>query len=114
MSRRAAKVDANQSSIVSAFRTMGATVALTHSAGEGFPDLVVGYRGVNLLVEVKDGSLPPSARKLTGPQVKFHNDWRGQICVVKNVVKKPPRFSWRFPNDPTHPTPAPCPQKRRS
>lgn len=85
MSRRAAKVDANQPSIVSAFRKMGASVAPMHTAGEGFPDLVVGYRGKTLLVEVKDGTLPPSARKLTGPQEKFHNEWRGHICVVKNI-----------------------------
>ena len=85
MSRRAAKVDANQFSIVHALRAMGASVALTHAAGEGFPDLVVGYRGRNLLVEVKDGTLPPSARKLTAPQEKFHDEWRGHICVVKNI-----------------------------
>ena len=85
MSRRAAKVDANHGEIRDAFRRMGATVADTASSGSGFPDLVVGYRGVNLLVEVKDGSLPPSGRKLTGPQVDFHNDWRGQICVVKSL-----------------------------
>ena len=54
-------------------------------AGPGFLTLLWVIGGVNYLVEVKDGSLPPSARKLTGPQVDFHNDWRGQICVVKNL-----------------------------
>ena len=85
MSRRAAKVDANHGTIRDALRAMGASVADTKSAGEGFPDLVVGYRGKTLLVEVKDGTLPPSARKLTGPQEKFHSNWRGHVCVVKNV-----------------------------
>ena len=83
--RRAAKVDANQDTIVSAFRTMGASVRPLHAVGEGLLDLLVGYRGVNLIVEVKDGDKPPSARKLTEPQKKFFREWRGQACVVKNV-----------------------------
>jgi Holliday junction resolvase len=85
MSRRAAKVDANQPEIVAEFRAWGCSVALTHGAGAGFPDCVVGYRGQNLLVEIKDGSKIPSKQKLTGPQVEFHENWRGQICVVKST-----------------------------
>jgi hypothetical protein len=34
---------------------------------------------------VKDGSKPPSARKLTEDQVKWHAEWRGQVAVVENV-----------------------------
>lgn len=83
--RRAAKVDANQSEIVGAFRTAGATVTPLHAVGQGCPDLVVGYRGVNYMVEVKDGAKPPSARKLTPDQVEWHQSWRGQVCVVKDV-----------------------------
>jgi hypothetical protein len=49
------------------------------------PDLLIGWRGKNLLVEVKDGSKPPSDRKLTPDQVKWHEAWRGQVCVVKSV-----------------------------
>lgn len=85
MTRRAAKVDANQPEIVDALRSAGATVKPCHAVGEGFPDLAVGYRGVNYLIEVKDGSKPPSARKLTGPQESWHATWAGQVVIVKNV-----------------------------
>ena len=82
---RAAKVDANQAEIVSALRRVGASVACTHGMGCGFPDLVVGFKGKNILIEVKDGGKPKSARKLTKDQVKWHAEWKGQVCVVKNV-----------------------------
>ncbi len=39
------KVDANQSDVVDALRRVGAIVEVTSSAGGGFPDLVVGFRG---------------------------------------------------------------------
>ncbi|WP_372570382.1 hypothetical protein [Ruegeria jejuensis] len=83
--RRAAKVDDNQPEIVKALRKAGATVTPTHAAGDGFPDLAVGYRGFNYFLEVKDGNKPPSARKLTKDQVEWHDKWRGQVAVVKSV-----------------------------
>ena len=83
--RRAAKVDANQAQIVDALRSAGATVQPLHAVGKGCPDLLVGHRGVNLLIEVKDGSKPPSARKLTQDQVSWHDTWRGQVAVVETV-----------------------------
>lgn len=83
--RRAAKVDANQPAIVAALRKMGATVQPLHSVGQGCPDLLCGYAGRNLLIEVKDGDKPPSARKLTADQVVWHRDWRGSVYVVESV-----------------------------
>lgn len=83
MTRRASKVDANQSGIVKIMRGMGASVCPTHTVGKGFPDLVVGYSGKTYLVEIKDGSLPPSARPLTDDQVEFHSEWRGHVEIVK-------------------------------
>ena len=85
MPRYAAKVDANQPEIVKALRKIGATVTPTHAAGKGFPDLTVGYDGKTYLMEVKDGSKPPSARKLTEDQAKWHMEWRGQVVIVKDV-----------------------------
>lgn len=49
------------------------------------PDLLVGYRGVNLLVEVKDGSRVPSERRLRPSQVAFRDQWRGQWAQVGTV-----------------------------
>lgn len=79
---RACKTDDNQQEIIERFRGWGATVKSTHMVGNGFPDLVVGFQGVNLLVEVKDGSKPPSRRKLTKDQQEFHKAWGGKIYVV--------------------------------
>lgn len=82
---RAAKVDANQSAIVNALRKMGASVQHMHQLGQGAPDLAVGYRGVNLFLEVKDGSKPPSKRKLTPDEVEWHEAWQGQVSIVESV-----------------------------
>ena len=83
--RRAAKVDDNQAEIVKAFRAMGATVFPTHRVGQGFPDLVVGYKGKNYLVEVKDGKKFKSQRALTDDEQKFFNGWKGSIFIVESV-----------------------------
>lgn len=83
--RRAAKVDANQHEIVDALRGVGASVSITSAVGEGFPDIAVGYKGQNLLLEIKDGSKPPSDRKLTPAQQKWHREWCGTVLVVETV-----------------------------
>lgn len=83
--RRAAKVDANQADIVAALRKIGASVQPLHAVGSGCPDLLVGWRGMTSLLEVKDGSKPPSARKLTPDQVEWHANWRGQVAVVETI-----------------------------
>jgi hypothetical protein len=88
---RAKKVDANQAEIVQTFRDLRADVAITSSAGNGFPDLVVQYRYPSrrhrretLLVEVKDGSKSPSRRKLTPEQEIFHAQF---LCYIVETVK---------------------------
>ena len=84
---RAAKVDANQKSIVDALRRAGASVQLLHRVGEGCPDALAGYRGRNVLVEIKDGAKPPSARKLNDVQVEWHAAWRGQVATVTSEAE---------------------------
>jgi hypothetical protein len=83
--RRAARVDSNHGEIVSTLRRLGATVQDASRMGGGFPDLVVGFRGRTLLVEVKDSAKPPSARQLTPDQERWHSRWRGQVCIVSSV-----------------------------
>jgi hypothetical protein len=80
--RRAARCDDNQPEIVAEFRGLGASVAHTHMVGDGFADVVVGFRGINVLVEIKDSKKPPSARKLTPAEAKFHDEWRGAIVII--------------------------------
>jgi Holliday junction resolvase len=83
--RRAAKIDANQNLIVKQLRQLGYSVYITSAIGRGFPDLVIGKRNKNYLVELKDGSKPPSARKLTDDEVKFIEDWQGNVIIAKDL-----------------------------
>lgn len=83
--RRAAKVDDNQAEIVAALRKIGASVQPLHAVGQGCPDILVGWRGMNTVLEIKDGKKPPSARKLTPDQEKWHATWMGQVTVVETV-----------------------------
>ena len=89
--RHAAKVDRNQTEIVKAFRDAGATVMFLHVLGKGVPDICVGWRGQNFLIEIKDGTLFPSERRLTIQEQAFHDSWAGQVCVatcIDDAVEK--------------------------
>lgn len=86
--RRAGKIDDNQTEIVDALRKAGCSVLSLAGVGDGVHDLLVGRAGMNYLLEVKDGdNKPPSECRLTQPQVKFHDRWRGQGTVVNNPAE---------------------------
>jgi len=81
--RRARRVDSNQAAIVALLRALGCVVEVTSDVGRGFPDLVVKTkRGRVLLIEVKDGSKPPSARKLTADEHALSRRWVGHFAIV--------------------------------
>lgn len=83
---RAKRVDDNQPEIVKQLKKIpGVSVAHTHTIGDGFVDLVIGFRGNNYLCEVKDPSKPPSKRKLTPDEERFHARWTGQIAIIETV-----------------------------
>ena len=84
--RRANRIDDNQSIIVEALRKSGAYVRIV-TMGHGVPDLLVGYKGYTLLLEVKDGNKSPSQRKLTGAEQKFFNEWTGGILAIVESVE---------------------------
>lgn len=87
--RRAAKVDANHTAVVQALRAHRCGVLSLAAVGDGCPDLLVWspWTRSHELLEVKDGAKPPSARKLTPDQVKFHAKWGGPIHVVTSVAE---------------------------
>ena len=85
--RRANRIDANQNEIVDALRAAGAVVRII-SQGEGIPDLLVGYNGFTILMEVKDGDKVPSKRKLTEAEQKFFDEWEGGLLVIVNNVQE--------------------------
>ena len=72
------RVDANQTEIVADLRKVGATVQHLHGVGAGCPDLLVGFRGVNYLIEIKTLGGP-----LRRSQVEWHDLWRGQVAVAR-------------------------------
>jgi Holliday junction resolvase len=79
---RAARIDANHEQVVLALRTAGATVQSLAATGKGVPDLLVGFQGKTLLMEIKDGRKAPSERRLTEDQLKWHGAWRGGPLAV--------------------------------
>ena len=85
--RRAARVDANQTKIVEALREAGARVRVI-TQGDGIPDLMVHYNGYTILMEVKDGDKPPSARKLTEAEQKFFDEWQGGMLSIVTCVEE--------------------------
>lgn len=106
------RIDRNQPEIVEALREAGASVGHTHTIGQGFPDVIVGVKGLtlvgdfsiqrvrrllhaihglrvidgaNLLLELKDGTQTASKQKLTDDEIEFHENWKGQLAVVNSV-----------------------------
>lgn len=94
MSRRASRVDVNQVDVVDALRAVGCFVQSLAAIGKGCPDLLVAIpaRGGRqptparwIVIEVKDGSLPSSARRLTGPQKAWHREAVAPVHIANNV-----------------------------
>ena len=83
--RRAARIDENQPDIVSALEAIGCTVDSLAAVGGGVPDLLVGYHGYNLLIEIKNPAKVPSQRKLTPAQITWHGAWAGQKAVIETA-----------------------------
>jgi hypothetical protein len=87
MNRYSRKVDANHSELVKLWRDMGATVWDLSGVGKGIADVLVGWRGRWVPVEIKDGTKPPSARRLTPAQILLHGEIRHKelpLYVVTN------------------------------
>lgn len=77
-------VDKNQPAIVAALREAGATVEQLHAVGHGCPDIVVGFRGVNYMMEIKN---PHGRMKLTSLQRAWYGTWQGQVNVVSTIAE---------------------------
>lgn len=96
MPKYAARVDANQKEVVSFLRAVGYFVWPTHTAGRGFPDLVVSGPGWVVLLEVKDGSKPPSGQRLTPAERDFFASFPGPVFKVRSPEQAVQRIErWR-------------------
>ena len=87
--RHRGRIDKTQAEIVSALRSVGASVHSLADVGKGVPDLLVGFRNVTLLFEVKgiasikrhppDGLLPD--------QRAWHAKWSGsRVHIVHDTT----------------------------
>lgn len=81
MSPYARRTDANHQEIVDALRRMGCSVQSLAGVGRGCPDLLVGYSGRNLLLEVKAPKGKP-----TSDQMTWGATWSGQLGIVRSVA----------------------------
>lgn len=82
MSRRRPHIDENQPEIVAYLEARGATVQSLAGVGRGCLDLLVGYRGVNLVVEVKN---PDGRDTVEDSQKRWVANWRGQLSFVRTT-----------------------------
>lgn len=87
--RYAARKDVNHRLIVKALEAVGCSVVPLDQTD--IPDLLVGYRRITHLLEVKR---PLGARggsshsKLSPGQTRFRDTWRGRpVCVVRSVTE---------------------------
>ena len=61
---------------------MGATVQILSAVGKGCPDLLVGYKGMNILLEVKTGN-----GKLTPDQITWPGGWDGRVHICRTPAE---------------------------
>ena len=84
IARRAARTDSNHAEIVKVLRQCGMAVQDLSACGGGVPDLLVGWRGMNMLLEIKRPNAPPS-KQLTQAQTNWHETWPGALAVVESA-----------------------------
>lgn len=78
--RRNARIDTNHKIIADALRGVGASVVSLAPMGRGVPDLLVGFRGVNYLLEIKTDK-----GKLTADQSAFIDTYNGRVHIVRTI-----------------------------
>lgn len=87
--RHSAARDENEPAIVKALKKIGASV--TRLDDSGVPDLLVGYQGETILMEVKAPLGPKGGSfrgSLTPAQKEWWRDWKGGIPhIVRNEAE---------------------------
>lgn len=78
-----AKKDANHNEVVDALKKAGAYVIDMSHVGCGFPDLIVGFQGKTMLMEIKNLKTSYGKKGLNKNQIKWKEQWTGgTYCVV--------------------------------
>ena len=73
----AKRTDSTQKTIVQTLERIGAVVHDLSGHGRGIPDLLVGYRGLTVLVECKSSD----KAKYTKAQEEFLTTWKGGMVA---------------------------------
>lgn len=88
------RIDKNQPEIIKALEAAGATVCDLSEAGEGVPDILIGFtrpcsgERINILAEIKQEPGKGVHKILTSlrpSQVEWHSKWKGQVATVRTV-----------------------------
>ena len=79
--KRAARTDTNHKEISVAFMSLGWSVLDIHQIPNS-ADILIGKWSLNIVIEIKDGSKPPSKQKLTPGEIKFRDRWRGDYRII--------------------------------
>ena len=80
MRHRGKRRDANHFELMNHAKSIGFLVLDTSQLNAGL-DLIVGLHSFMRRIEIKDGSKPPSERKLLASEQKAFDEWPG-LCVV--------------------------------
>jgi len=91
--RKLAKTDENQQEIIDQLKSLPYRLSMiaTHQLGGGFPDLVIGYKGRNLLVEIKNPEwatrteLVDPFEMLTEDEESFLMQWEGEYIIAFDI-----------------------------
>ena len=88
---RAKRRDANHRSVADGIRAAGWCFLDLADHGDGVPDGIASRANDNrpgyttALIEIKDGSKPPSARKLTPKEQAVRDAWQGHYIVATSI-----------------------------
>ncbi len=80
MTRTASRIDKNQTEIVAGLRKAGYSVLSLASLAKGCPDILVGKRSCNVLLEIKYGK-----GKLNKGQREFRDAWKGPRYTIRSL-----------------------------
>lgn len=72
------RVDLNHAQIINGLLEAGMTAKSIASVGGGIPDVIAGFRGITVLLEVKNGN-----NALTTQEESFALMWAGSYAVVR-------------------------------
>jgi hypothetical protein len=85
---RSRRADDNHAALRDGFRRLGGSwLDLVPESG-GEPDALLGWRGQNVLVEIKNPLGSAAARRPRAKQVEWHRAWRGRpVAVVETLAE---------------------------